>query len=63
MAGNFGQLHRGKMHQTKPLILLLLLALMSCNNIQQEQRFLPENCFEGDFLPIGKAIIIIIHKS
>lgn len=45
-----------KMHQTKPLILLLLLALMSCNNIQQEQRFLPENCFEGDFLPIGKAI-------
>lgn len=44
------------MKQTKFILLYLASSLLSCTLFPIEQRFLPENCFEGNFLPIGKAI-------
>lgn len=44
------------MKQTKFILLYLISTLLSCTIFPKEQRFLPENCFEGNFSPIGKAI-------
>lgn len=44
------------MKRTKFILLYLASSLLSCTLFPIEQRFLPENWFEGNFLPIGKAI-------
>lgn len=44
------------MSQVKLLMHFLMLTLISCNTMQKKKRFLPENSFEGVFLPIAEAI-------
>lgn len=51
------------MNQIKFIILCLVLTLISCNTMQIDERFLPEKCFEGNFLPIGKAIYDNNHEE